>query len=215
MSNRAAPTDRVERALVMATRLHRDQIRKGTERAPVPYLAHLLEVAAIVLSESVPEDVAIAALLHDAPEDAGGLPVLSRIRRRFGHHVADIVDACTDTYQTPKPPWIERKQAHLARLRQTRDFDILLVKCADCLSNVRATLRDHQLVGDEVWNRFTGMPCASCQRAWYAHVREALRPLDGSAMCFAALDEAVSTLLSRTRPSDRADHIHLAMPDTS
>ena len=196
----------------MATRVHAAQIRKGTASKPVPYVAHLLEVAAIVLTESVSEDVAIAALLHDAPEDGGGRRVLDRIRKRFGDRVAEIVDACTDTYESPKPPWIERKEACLARLRRTDDVDILLVKCADCLSNVRATLRDHRVAGETVWDRFTGMPCASCQRAWYASVREALRPRLRSTPCFGELDHAVSALLSETRPSDANDHVHLAMP---
>lgn len=208
-------TERFERALTMATRLHRAQIRKGTERTPVPYLAHLLEVTAIVLGESVPEDVVIAALLHDGPEDAGGLPVRDQIRERFGDRVAEIVDGCTDAHQTPKPPWIERKEQYLARLGRSDDFDILLVKCADCLSNARATLRDYRLKGDEVWNRFTGMPCASCQRSWYASVREALRPLGQSASCFAELDQAVSALLNETRPSDSTDHVHMPMPEVA
>lgn len=205
-------TTRFDRALVMAARLHRNQIRKGTDGAPIPYLAHVLEVTAIVLAESVPEDVAIAALLHDSPEDAGGRRVLAQIRDGFGDRVAAIVAGCTDTYETPKPPWIKRKEAYLAHLRREVDRDVLLVKCADCLSNARATLRDHRRIGDDVWLRFSGMPCASCQRAWYASVRGALRPLQQSTACFAELDETVSALLSETRPSDRSDHTHLAMP---
>jgi (p)ppGpp synthase/HD superfamily hydrolase len=146
-----------------------------------------------VLSESVSEDVAIAALLHDAPEDGGGRRVLDRIRKLFGDRVAEIVDACTDTYESPKPPWIERKEAYLARLRRTEDVDILVVKCADCLSNVRATLRDHRLAGDTVWDRLNAHSCAP-------------QP------CFGELDHAVSALLSETRPSEAIDHVHLAMP---
>jgi GTP pyrophosphokinase len=197
----------------MAADLHRHQVRKGTELRPVPYLSHVLEVAAVVLAEPVPEDVAIAALLHDGPEDAGGRQVLEAIRDAFGDRVAEIVDACTDTHEKKKPPWIERKQRYLDRLRATDDFDVLVVKCADCLSNARATLRDYRLIGDRVWERFTGMPCASCQRWWYASVREALRRLGLSAGCFADYDQAVSALLRETRPSDRADHVHPAMPE--
>lgn len=205
-------TSRFETALTMAARLHGAQIRKGAELNPVPYMAHVLEVTAIVLAESVTEDVAIAALLHDSPEDAGGLRVLDRIRDEFGDRVAEIVDGCTDTYESPKPPWIERKQRYLDRVRRSGDVDTLLVKCADCLSNARATLGDHRRIGDEVWNRFSGMPCASCQRAWHASIREALRPLCRNKACFADLDVAVSALLRETRPSDRRDHVHLAMP---
>ena len=77
-------TERFERALTMATRLHRAQIRKGTERTPVPYLAHLLEVTAIVLGESVPEDVVIAALLHDGQRT----PVAFLCEIKFGNDSA-------------------------------------------------------------------------------------------------------------------------------
>ena len=69
----------------------------GTHRTPIPYIAHLLAVAATVLEYEGSEDMAIAALLHDAVEDQGGEPRLSDIRNRFGDRVADIVRSCSDT----------------------------------------------------------------------------------------------------------------------
>jgi len=66
---------RFDQALVFAADLHRDQVRKGT---PVPYMAHLLGVASLVLEDGGDEDEAIAALLHDAVEDQGGAPTLER-----------------------------------------------------------------------------------------------------------------------------------------
>ena len=72
---------RFERALLFATRKHAGQIRKGTT---VPYVAHLLSVAGLVLEAGGDEDLAIAALLHDVVEDCGGAPMLREIRRRFG-----------------------------------------------------------------------------------------------------------------------------------
>jgi len=59
---------RFEDALLMATRLHANQKRKGTD---IPYVSHLLAVASLVLEEGGTEDQAIAALLHDAVEDQG------------------------------------------------------------------------------------------------------------------------------------------------
>jgi hypothetical protein len=76
------------RALLYATHVHGGQVRKATF---VPYIAHLLAVAATVLEYNGSEDMAIAALLHDAVEDQGGEPRLSDIRNRFGDRVADIV----------------------------------------------------------------------------------------------------------------------------
>jgi (p)ppGpp synthase/HD superfamily hydrolase len=94
-------TDRFGEALVYAERAHRDQTRKGTT---IPYVAHLLAVASLVLEHGGGEDQAIAALLHDVVEEQGGAAAAAEIRARFGDRVADIVLACTDTEATPKPP---------------------------------------------------------------------------------------------------------------
>ncbi len=98
---------RFTQALVYATELHAEQIRKGSK---VPYISHLLGVASIALEYGADEDEAIAALLHDAIEDQGGQTVRAEIRVRFGERVTEIVDGCTDTDTTPKPPWAERKK---------------------------------------------------------------------------------------------------------
>ena len=47
-------TARFEDALVFAARLHQDQARKGAEQ--IPYLAHLMSVAALVLEAGGDED---------------------------------------------------------------------------------------------------------------------------------------------------------------
>ncbi len=62
-------TDRFDRAVLYATYIHGGQIRKGTT---VPYVAHLLAVAATVLEYGGSEDVAIAALLRDAVKIRAG-----------------------------------------------------------------------------------------------------------------------------------------------
>lgn len=199
-------------ALVMAALFHGTQIRKGSEGRPIPYLTHPLEVTTIVLAESVPEEVAIAALLHDGPEDAGGLPTLDLIHVAFGDRVRDIVAACSDTFEAKKPDWPERKQLYLDHLRQTDDFDVLLVKGADCLSNARATLADYRDIGNAVWKRFKSMPCASNQRWWYASVRDAVRPIGVHTRAFIELDQAVSALLGETSPCPGCRFDHLRMP---
>ena len=147
-------TKRFEQALLYAKQLHDTQQRKGTG---VPYIAHLLGVAALTLEYGGNEDEAIAALLHDAVEDQGGLPTLDEIRRRFGDRVAHIVEGCTDSDETPKPPWKERKVAYIEHVR-TALPSVVLVSAADKLHNARALVRDHEAVGDAVWSRFNGGP---------------------------------------------------------
>jgi GTP pyrophosphokinase len=132
--------------------LHKGQIRKGSGK---PYITHLLEVSEIVLDHGGDEDMAIAALLHDAVEDQGGRRTLEKIRRAFGDRVAFIVEGLSDAFVQPKPPWRERKEAYLTQLPSEPE-DVRLVSAADKLHNVRALLEDYERDGDALWNRFKG-----------------------------------------------------------
>ena len=144
--------EKFEDALVYAAQLHRDQLRKGTG---VPYVTHLLAVAATVGENGGTEDEVIAALLHDGPEDRGGEKVLGEIRARYGETVAGIVAGCTDTYEDPKPPWRERKEAYVEHVRHASP-PVRLVSAADKLHNARSILSDYRAVGEGLWDRFTG-----------------------------------------------------------
>ncbi len=143
---------RFEQALVYATRLHGDHYRKG---GTIPYVAHLLAVAGLVLEAGGDEDEAIAALLHDGPEDLGGRQTLAEIRQRFGERVAAIVEGCTDTFEHPKPPWRRRKEAYLAHLQEASP-SVRLVSVADKLHNARSILADYRELGEGLWGRFHG-----------------------------------------------------------
>ena len=151
---------RFEQALVYASIVHAGHVRKGTT---IPYVSHLLAVAALVLEHGGDEDEAIAALLHDAVEDAGGQPRLADIRQRFGERVAEIVLGCTDTDVCPKPPWKARKEAYIAHLEQVSP-SARLVSCCDKLHNTRCIVADLRMLGDAVWQRFTGRRDGSL---WY------------------------------------------------
>jgi (p)ppGpp synthase/HD superfamily hydrolase len=144
-----------DEALEWASRHHRKQARKGTS---VPYVAHLLQVAGLVLEAGGDEELAVAALLHDAIEDAppGEAPhVRAKIGDRFGVRVLAIVEALTDGTE-PKKDWEPRKQAYLEKLTAECDAAVLLVSSADKLHNVRAINRDLRQVGHALWERFTG-----------------------------------------------------------
>jgi (p)ppGpp synthase/HD superfamily hydrolase len=150
-----ALTDRFDRALLYATHVHGGQTRKATS---VPYVAHLLAVAATVLEYGGSEDMAIAALLHDAVEDQGGEPRLADIRNRFGDRVADIVRSCSDSTAAahqPKEDWHIRKTRYVERLAEV-DAETLLVSLSDKIHNARSILRDLRKpeIGPAVWARF-------------------------------------------------------------
>lgn len=148
VSPRLTPT--FVEAMQYAAEKHATQTRKGSD---VPYLGHLLLVAGMVIEADGTETQAIAALLHDAAEDQGGEATLAEIRQKFGDDVAAIVAECSDTFDTPKPPWRERKERYIRRLPEASDGAIL-VSLADKLHNARALLREVRELGDEVWQRF-------------------------------------------------------------
>lgn len=165
-------TDRFSEALALAERLHRRQTRKGNA---IPYVAHLMAVAATVLEWGGDEDTAIAALLHDAVEDQGGDDTACLIRARFGDRIADLVLHCTDsTTADPeaKRPWLERKTAYIDRLAQA-DAAVALITAADKLHNITAIVRDVRAQGPQTLQRF-----AEPDRLiwYYRSVSEALAP---------------------------------------
>jgi (p)ppGpp synthase/HD superfamily hydrolase len=147
-------TARFDDAFRYAHDTHAQQTRKGTG---APYLAHLMGVASIVLDDGGCEDEAIGALLHDAAEDQGGRERLADIRARFGDTVAGIVEDCTDSWDTPKRPWLERKQAYVRHARKLTAMS-LRVSAADKVHNAYAILRDLRNTGEEVWSRFKAGP---------------------------------------------------------
>jgi len=143
---------RFRRAFLFAADKHSGQTRKASK---IPYIAHLMGVASLVLEFGGDEDMAIAALLHDVVEDCGGVPMLNEVRRKFGPRVAKIVEGCTDSFTDPKPPWRERKETYIRHLKKT-DAETRLVSAADKLNNVRSILADYREVGESIWARFNG-----------------------------------------------------------
>jgi (p)ppGpp synthase/HD superfamily hydrolase len=141
-----------EKALTYATRVHGGKLRKKTR---IPYIAHIIGVAAIAMEYGANETEAVGALLHDAVEDCGGAKRLRDIERKFGKDVAKIVEGCTDTDQTPKPPWLERKKAYVAHVRHA-PMPTKLVSASDKLHNVRAILMDYRKEEERLWSRFNG-----------------------------------------------------------
>jgi GTP pyrophosphokinase len=141
---------RFAEAFRYAADLHATQTKKGTD---TPYVSHLMAVAGLVLDDGGTEDEAIAALLHDAVEDQGGLERLEDIRHRFGDTVAHVVEGCSDSFSKPKPPWIERKRAYVTHARDL-DPPTLRVSAADKVVNASAILRDWHRLGDRVFARF-------------------------------------------------------------
>jgi GTP pyrophosphokinase len=160
-------TVRFTKAVEYARQLH-TEFRKGTR---IPYMAHLLGVAALVMGEAgraipVTEDMVIAALLHDVVEDHGGAPQLEAVRKEFGSNVARMVEGLSDTLaedHNKKEGWEERKRKYLEHLRSAPQ-DELLISAADKLYNAEAILDDFKEIGPAIWKRFKRGPD---EQLWY------------------------------------------------
>lgn len=182
-----AHSERYVASLGWAAELHRCQQRKGKE---VPYIAHLIAVSALVwedcgqtdqMEQEHREDLAIAALLHDAIEDAGVTKEL--IAARFGERVARIVADCTDTNGVvdadgEKEPWLLRKTRYIEHLK-TAPLDSLLVSAADKAHNARDMVLDARR-DPSMWRKFNA-------------------GLDGSAWYLLSLHHVFADRLSRSR----------------
>lgn len=151
---------RFAQAVDFAVTAHGDQTRKG---GSIPYVAHLLAVAGLVLEAGGDEDLAIAGLLHDTIEDT--TTTAADIAACFGRRIASVVEGCTDTDEQPKPPWRDRKERYLSRLADpATSLDVLLVSRADKLHNARSMLLGFRAVGDGFWDRFRAGPA---EQLWY------------------------------------------------
>ena len=148
-------TPRFQKALDFAFELHKKQTRKGSK---APYYCHLMAVCSVVIEKGKKEEEAIAAILHDGPEDQGGLDTLDKISKEFGEEVARIIKGCSEPLTRGKKkeiPWKERKKYYLENL-EGADESIALVVMADKLHNIGSMIFDYKKQGDELWERFTG-----------------------------------------------------------
>lgn len=127
-----------------ATEKHSGQLRKGVK---VPYIVHPYEVAQILRKNGADEATIIAGVLHDTVEDTN--TNLSEIKQYFGEEVAMIVDYCTEKKSLP---YLERKFEHDQRIK-SGPLKAKMVKCADCLSNLRSLYIDAKN-SNEIWKVF-------------------------------------------------------------
>ena len=121
--------DRVEQAILFATRAHRNQKRKYTGE---PYVTHPISVMEIVREVPHTEDMLIAALLHDTVEDTD--VTLEDIRAEFGDTVAQYVNGLTDVSGLEDGNRAERKaldRAHTA----VQCPEVKTIKLADLIHN--------------------------------------------------------------------------------
>lgn len=197
-------SEKFTEAVEYARRLH-IEFRKGTE---IPYMAHLLGVAALVMAEaggsvSITEEMVIAAVLHDTVEDHGGSNRLLDVGNVFGTEVARLVAGLSDTFASDhdsKEGWEERKRAYIERLRADSE-DVLLISAADKLYNAKSILDDYREIGPQVWVRFNR---GARQQLWYFNELSAIFQKHLSCRCMREFDRVLASLTAEVAAREPA-----------
>jgi (p)ppGpp synthase/HD superfamily hydrolase len=192
----------LDRALIVAAIVHRDQVRKGTR---IPYLMHPVHVAIMLAGHGFGDDVVAAALLHDALEDlqAGNAGLRGALREtfpqvfgdapdddrtfaarfaaflaeEFGPVVAGLVRSVTDARGPDGAPLptAEKRARKLAELSAagTR-IETLAIKAVDATHNARSIANDLHNDGIRAMQRFKTGPVDTLR--WYADVLRLVEP---------------------------------------
>jgi (p)ppGpp synthase/HD superfamily hydrolase len=154
----AAESELIRDALALSEEAHAGQVRNGS--GGLPFIHHPLAVAEVVSKAGFGEDMVAAALLHDVVEDSA--VTVEDLRPRFGGHVADLVAAMTDDSSIES--FEERKDEHRGRVAEG-GFEVLVIYCADKLSNIRVLRRTYAEQGEAVAEEF-GTPLDVKVKVW-------------------------------------------------
>lgn len=155
-----------DEAMAYAITLHQKQWRRDNK---APYVAHLFHVAASVIEMGGTQAGAMAALLHDGPEDQGEAETLAEIQKRFGSDVAQMVSECTITWEKD---WLKERQAYLRQISPTAHPETLKIMMGDKLHNLQGTVRTLALKGPDHWKSFARNP--EMQLWYYRSVKSAM-----------------------------------------
>lgn len=131
-------TTMIEKAYRIASKAHKDQVRKSGE----PYIIHPLCVAIILADLELDKETIIAGILHDVVEDT--IMTEQEIEAQFSADVALLVDGVTKLEQLPLSresgdTKLEMQAENLRKmfLAMAKDIRVIMIKLADRLHNMR------------------------------------------------------------------------------
>lgn len=143
----------IQKALEFAYKVHQVDQRQNRKGKQIPYLYHVLSVAAILERVTDNEEVIAAGLLHDTLEDSpqDRKVTFELIEKEFGLAVATMVYDVTE--KDKSKPWQVRKQEALEHI-SNMDRNSLLVKSADVLHNMQDQIEDYRAKGNKIFRSF-------------------------------------------------------------
>lgn len=136
----------VDKAIVFAAKVHRNQVRKGTD---IPYITHPFAVGMMLQRANCSEEVIAAGILHDTLEDTD--TTFEELKDEFGLRIAILVQSASE--QDKSLPWEVRKQHTIEHIKDA-SLEELQVIVADKLHNLQTIHKDLDVMGDAIWQRF-------------------------------------------------------------
>ena len=134
-----------EKALKVAVRAHREQVRKHDN---TPYVYHPIMVARLVEQAGFPEVAVAAALVHDVLEDT---PVSEeQLRAELGDSVVSIVAAVSEDKALV---WEERKEKYVSEVVAAGEL-VWAVSVADKIHNAKDFIAFYPVAGKDAWKIF-------------------------------------------------------------
>ena len=126
-----ADLEKIREAYIFAEEAHKGQKRASGE----PYIEHPLAASMTLADMRLPQEMIIAGLLHDVPEDTQ--KTLADIEERFGPEVAKLVAGITKLGKI-KYRGVERYIENLRKmfLAIAEDIRVIIIKFADRLHNL-------------------------------------------------------------------------------
>lgn len=121
----------IERAFAFADEAHKGQRRASGE----PYITHPVETAVTLARLRLPQNMIVAGLLHDVPEDTPFS--LKDVEEAFGEDVASMVSGITKLGKI-KYRGMERYVENLRKMfvAMASDIRVILIKFADRIHNL-------------------------------------------------------------------------------
>lgn len=124
----AAYTTRVTDALILTSTMNAWNWEPADP--PVPHLARLFAMSALVWRHGGDEDQVIAMLVHDTADNFDYASVPLRVRAQFGPRTATIVEALLERPRVNASDWRATAEAHVERAAGVDADAALVLACA-------------------------------------------------------------------------------------
>lgn len=166
----------IARALEVSTRAHNGHYRKGNNK--IPYIVHPFEVALILQENNMSDQIIAAGLLHDTLEDTE--MTIEYLKEELGEVIAEFVLGASEKLKNRSNTCWETRKEHTIKHLKKANIEIQCIICADKLSNIRSMIRNHDEIGDQLWNRFNRG--YQKQKWYYTNLVKSLDDLEGMEM---------------------------------